>query len=310
LTHSSLGRWDAERLRAVGLVLAAAFITAVMGLFAKEALERGADPQTLLALRYLITGIALGLPLVIYKAFPWTAPAGRRAVAIGVAMFFGGTAEFEALSRLPLSVVIVILFVSPLWVALYSRIVRGERLGPERQLAFALVFTGIVCLVGPKLEDYDTLGLLCALASSFIWAGILLLIQEGAGTDGFTAPVAVASGAVVGALVAVLIQPVAIAGELGEGHRLHWVLGVGVTAALGFGLLALGMRGQHVFDVSVVAATEPLFAAALGAAFLGERLSAVQLFGVALVALGVMLIAWASEHPQSRAGPARKPAST
>jgi drug/metabolite transporter (DMT)-like permease len=281
-----------DRLRGVGLVLVAAFATACMGLFAKEALDRGSDPRSLLALRYLATGTLLGLPLLIAGAFPFGSRAARRrALAIGAGMFVGGLCEIEALARLPLSVVIVIIFISPLWLALYARAVRGERLGLTRQLAFALVFAGTVCLVGPAVGDYDLLGLLYALGSSFAWAGILLGIEASDDIEGFSPPVAVATGALVAATIALATAPLGVAEELGHGERLPWLLGLGVAATIGFGLISLAMRDQHVFDVSVVAATEPLFAVLLGAAALGERLSAIQLLGVASIAAGVSLIA-------------------
>lgn len=272
-------------------MLAAALSTAFMGLFAKEALDRGAEPAALLAARYVLVGALLGLPLLAARAFPWRSrPGRRRALAIGAGMFAGGFFEIEALSRLPLSVVIVIIFVSPLWLALYGRAARGDRLGLRRALAFALVFAGIVCLVGPALGRYDALGLLSALASSVAWAGILLGI-EGAEDDLPSPPVAVASGAVVAAAIAVLVAPQAFVAELGQGDRLPWVIALGLAATLGFGLISLAMRDQRVFDVGVVAASEPLFAVLLGAAALDERLSVVQLLGVGLVAGGVALIA-------------------
>lgn len=291
------------RLRGVGLVLVAAFATACMGLFAKEALERGSDPRSLLALRYLAVAVLLGLPLLIARAFPLRSRrARRRALAIGVAMFIGGLCEIEALARLPLSVVIVIIFISPLWLALYSRAVRGERLGVGRQLAFAFVFAGIVCLVGPAIGDYDLIGLLYALGSSFAWAGILLGIEASDDIEGFSPPVAVAIGAVVAAAIALLTAPIGVVDELGHGDRLPWFLGLGVAATIGFGLISLAMRDQHVFDVSVIAATEPLFAVLLGAAALDERLSAVQLLGIVAIALGVTLIATAGRS-RSRSAP-------
>jgi drug/metabolite transporter (DMT)-like permease len=294
------------RLRGVGLVLVAAFATACMGLFAKEALERGSDPRSLLALRYLATGALLGLPLLIAKALPPRSPLARhRALAIGVGMFVGGLSEIEALARLPLSVVIVIIFISPLWLALHSRVVRGERLGAGRQLAFALVFAGIVCLVGPAVGDYDLIGLLYALGSSFAWAGILLGIDASDDAGDLSPPVAVATGALVAATIAVLTTPLGVVEELGHADRLPWFLGLGVAATIGFGLISLAMRDQHVFDVSVVAATEPLFAVLLGAAALDERLSALQLLGVAAIAAGVTLIAWAASRQAPRA-PARE----
>jgi drug/metabolite transporter (DMT)-like permease len=296
-----------SRLRGVGLVLAAAFATACMGLFAKEALERGSDPRSLLALRYLATGVLLGLPVLIARALPLGSRRARlRALAIGIGMFFGGLCEIEALARLPLSVVIVIIFISPLWLALYSRAVRGERLGAARQLAFGLVFAGIVCLVGPALGDYDTVGLLYALGSSFAWAGILLGIEAGDGAEDFSPPVAVACGAIVAGAIALLTAPAGVVDELGHGERLPWFLGLGLAATIGFGLISLAMRDQHVFDVSVVAATEPLFAVLIGAVALGERLSALQLAGIVLIAAGVMLtaIAGRSRGPSARGAPA------
>lgn len=297
------------RLRGVGLVLLAAFATACMGVFAKEALDRGADPRSVLALRYLATALLLGVPVLIATRFPLRSRrAAGRALAIGAAMFFGGLCEIEALARLPLSVVIVILFVSPLWLALYSRGVRGERLGARRQLAFALVFAGIVCLVGPALGDYDAVGLLYALGSSFAWAGILLGIEASGDLDRFTPPVAVAAGAIVATAIAVATAPLGVAEELGHGERLPWFLALGVSATIGFGLISVAMRDQHVFDVSVVAATEPLFAVLLGALALGERLSAVQLLGVALVAAGVSVIAQ-RRSSASTVGPGRRSAA-
>jgi len=279
------------RLRGVALVLTAALSAACMGMFAKEALERGADPQALLAIRYLFTGLLLGVPMLAARAFPFgSSAARRRTLTIGAAMFLGGLFEIEALARLPLSVVIVILFISPLWLALYARTVRGERLGLRRQLAFVLVFAGIVCVVGPALGDYDALGLLFALGSSFAWAGILLGIDGGDG-ERLSPPVAVASGATVAAAIALLTAPALSVEELAHGGHLPWLLGLGVAATVAFGLIALAMREQHVFDVGVVAASEPLFAVLLGAIALGERLSAVQLAGIALIAAGVTLIA-------------------
>jgi drug/metabolite transporter (DMT)-like permease len=297
------------RSRGVALVLAAAFATACMGLFAKEALERGSDPRSLLALRYLATGALLGISVLIARAFPFGSRRARiRAAAIGAGMFVGGLCEIEALARLPLSVVIVIIFISPLWLALYSRMVRGERLGGQRQLSFALVFAGIVCLVGPALGDYDTVGLLYALGSSIAWAGILLGIDSGAARardhgDRLSPPLAVAAGALVAGAIALATSPAGVAEELGHADRLPWIVGLGAAATIGFGLISVAMRDQHVFDVSVVAATEPLFAVLLGAVALGERLDALQLFGIALIAAGVTLIARSyEESPRGATG--------
>jgi drug/metabolite transporter (DMT)-like permease len=272
-------------------VLGSAVTAAVTSVLARQALEHGSTPATLLAVRYAIAALVLGVPLIALRSLPRSRRALGMSAAVGVLMLIGGTCEFEAIARLPVAIVIVILCANPLWVLLHTRIVRGQRLGLRRQLSFVAVLAGVVMLVGPRLDDYDVLGLALAVGASVSWGACLLLMQGAARIDGFSTPAAVAAGSVVAGTFALALHPGALDAEILHGPNPGLVTALGVTGAISFGLLALGLRGQHVFDVSVVAATEPLFVAALAAIFLDEQLAAWQLVGMLLVVAGV---AWLS----------------
>lgn len=263
---------------------------AVTGLLVKEAMARGGEPEALLTVRYVVAGLLLGVPLILAGSFPRSTRAKLLTFAIGLAMFTTGSLEFEALSRLPLSVVIVILFISPLWVALYSWVVRRERLGWQRLLAFAAALAGVVLLVGPRSGEYDLVGVVLALCSSLLWASILILIDSGSRVRDFSPPTAIGTAAAIAGAIALVMEPGALQAELDAPARVPYVLALGLTGALAMGLLAWGMRGHHIFDVALVSASEPLFAVLLGAAILDERLEPAQLAGILLIAAGVVTI--------------------
>jgi drug/metabolite transporter (DMT)-like permease len=282
-----VGAWDGDRMRDLLPVLGGAIAAAVTSVLAKQALEHGSTPDSLLVIRYLITGLVLAVPLVATRSFPRSRRAFGLSAAIGAGLAIGGTCEFEAIARVPVSVVIVILCSAPVWVALHTRIHRRQRIGPARRLSFVMVFTGVVLLVGPELDTYDALGLALSVAASVSWAACLILMQEASAVRGFSAPAAVASGGIVAGAATLLLNPGAIDAELIGGPHPWLALALGLTAATVFGLISLGMRAQHAFDVSVVASSEPLFVAALAAVFLGERLGAWQVAGIVVVAVGL-----------------------
>lgn len=280
--------------------LLAALATALVGVLAKEALRGGDSALDVLTARYVCAGLVLAVPVLIIGRPRSAFVTRRRMLLLGLAataMCFGGIAEFEALARLPLPVVIVIVFISPAWVAFYSRLVRGERIGSRRLLAFGGVICGITLVVGVKWSSYDPFGVLCALGSSVILAGFLILADELVDLLG---PLTAMGMTTFGAgLLAFAITPGAPARTIEASGTLPDVIGVGLLSAAAFLFLSAGLERGHVFDISVIGAAEPLFVTVLAALTLGENLSALQVFGGALVVLGVVALATAPvQHPR------------
>ena len=113
-------------------------------------------------------------------------------------LFIGGTAfTITSLSLLPLSFVTIMLFSSPLFVALMSAPVLGERVGMHRWIAIAAGFVGVLLIVRPAGSGFEWVMLLPVCAaftngsrdaltrrlsrtdssiSMLLWSGVAVLI--------------------------------------------------------------------------------------------------------------------------------------
>ncbi len=90
-----------------------------------------------------------------------------------------------------------------------------------------------------------------------------------------------------------------VASARGAALALH--LGL-VTLALAYTLYAWGLRGLAVPTVVTLTLAEPLTAAVLGTALLGERLGPAGWAGAALIAVGLLLAARGAAAPEAREG--------
>lgn len=280
-----------RRVVSTFLILAAAMATAVLGVLAKEAFLRGSEPISLLCARYLLAAVILGAAsLPAMRALPSREDLRRvkPACVIGLILAVGGLAEFEAISRLPVAVVIVIVFVNPVWIAVYLRRVRRQPIGRTRIAALAAVTIGVFLLVGPAFGDYDQLGIASALIASILFAAFLLALEKA--VEEMPAAPAMAFGTASAALILFAIEPSGLKFEFGDDARDGFVIGVGVAAAISYWTLAAGARRAPVLDVAVLAGTEPLFTAIIASLALDESLSAVQLLGAATVVAGAVVI--------------------
>lgn len=90
---------------------------------------------------------------------------------------------FYAISHLPLALVTVIFFTAPIFTALLSIPIQGERFGVHRGSAVAAGFLGVLIVMRPELGGFD-LAILLALASSVMFALVLLSARSVANHDG------------------------------------------------------------------------------------------------------------------------------
>jgi DME family drug/metabolite transporter len=72
-----------------------------------------------------------------------------------------------------------------------------------------------------------------------------------------------------------------------------------VPTALAYVLFARGLRRLSAAETSTLTLAEPLTAGLLGAAVLGERLTAVSGCGAGLVLAGLLVLAWRAPRPRA-----------
>jgi len=181
-----------------------------------------------------------------------------------VALFF--VLYFEAIRRTSVATAAILLHTAPIWASLLSRFVLGEALSSSRIVALAVAFCG--CGLVVRAYDPDALRpSLLGLGSGFTYAlysifAKLALRRYEAGTVLLYALFLVALG-----------------------------LAVGVPPA------RFALRSLEASRATVIATLEPVVAAVLGYALLGERLDPPQLLGGLLVLASIRLVQ--AEDPQS-----------
>ncbi|MFI2642566.1 DMT family transporter [Streptomyces sp. NPDC018610] len=238
-------------------------------------------------------------------------PLGRRllragATGVGLAVF--QTAYFAAVQATGLAVATVVtLGAGPVMIALGARLALGERLGRSGLTAVVGALAGLgVLVLGGGAATVRPGGVLLALASAAGYS-VMTLLTRWWGRAGGTDHSATTVGAF--AVAGLCLLPFALAEGLvphtAEPVRLLWLLGyIGtVPTALAYALYFAGAAVVRSATVSVIMLLEPVSAAVLAVALLGERLTPATLAGTALM-LGSVVGLAAAEAREARAVPA------
>ncbi|WP_214466376.1 DMT family transporter [Microbacterium flavescens] len=251
-------------------------------LAARHARRRPVDaaPPPRLGLRPLSLMVLTGACLAIYQPlfFLGTSLNGvavGTVVALGSAPILAGLLEWALTRRMP----------SPAWMG-----------------ATALATLGVI-LLGSGGEaggagGTDPLGLLGSVGAGASFAVIAnaqrRLLDEG--WDPFT--VVGAMGASSAVLCAFALPFVDVA-WLGTTSGVVMALWLGLaTISIAYVLFTWGLSGLTAATAATLTLGEPLTASILGITVLGERLSALAIIGLAVLAAGLALLAWGSRAPR------------
>ncbi|MET9442225.1 EamA family transporter [Streptomyces sp. NPDC006610] len=293
-----------SRGRGVGLGLAVGSAVAFggSGVAAKPLIEAGLDPLHVVWLR--VAGAALVmLPLAVrHRALVRSRPAllagfGLLAVA-GVQACY-----FAAISRIPVGVALLVEYLAPALVLGWVRFVQRRPVTRAAALGVVLAVGGLACVVEVWAGlGFDALGLLLALGAACCQVGYFVLADQG-GDSGDDAPDplgVIAYGLLVGAAVLTLVArpwgmdwSVLAGGADMDGATvpaavlLGWIVLVATVVAYITGVLAVRRLSPQV--AGVVACLEAVVATVLAWVLLGERLSAPQLVGGAVVLAGAFI---------------------
>ena len=288
--------------RAQHLVLLSAVLFGTTGT-AQALGPDGTSPLTVGAARIAIGGAALVaialLTRTLIDGIRW-APAPALAGALGVVGY--QLSFFAAVDATGVAVgTVVALGSGPAFAGLFGLALRNER--PTRQwgMATALAVAGatILVLAGGGAADVDPAGILLALGAGASYGLYTvtskILLEHGHSPEGV---MAVAFG-----LGAALLAPVLVVGDIAwlstpGGAALALYLGL-IPTALAYVLFARGLQKLPAASVATLTLAEPLTAATLGVAVLGERPGPVAGLGALMVLSGLLV----------RSGqPRRKPA--
>jgi drug/metabolite transporter (DMT)-like permease len=262
-------------------MLLGSFLFANMGVMANY-LGQSCDWQVIalarcaLALLFTLILIALyRVRLAVFKpGILWV-----RSLAGSISM----VCSFYALAHLPVSDVLTLTNMFPLWVALLSWRLEGQAPHPSLWLAILCAIAGVALIQQPHLASGNW-ATLVALVSSFFTAVAMLGLNKIKGVDHRAIVAHFSTVATAFAVVALFVFP---RSHPIENHftrdSLLLLLAVGVTATFGQIFLTKAFSAGDPTRVSVVGLTQIAFAMILGAVFLRHGFDATRILGTVLV---------------------------
>jgi drug/metabolite transporter (DMT)-like permease len=265
----------------MALAAAGAYGTNIIS--AQIAGQAGLNGPLLVFYRVFIMLALVGAAVAIWRA-PLIVPRAERPAMLlfGVTSALVGSAYLSSVAFLPVTVAAVVFFTYPVLIVLAEPFVTRTPFRPERLAAACAAFIGVALVVGPDMHGLDPRGLVLALCASLaaatqffaaaalsgtalsarlFWSHLLILPVTAlilAITGGFLPPGAFA------------LAPAAAAVTIG-GYLIGFLLQVIALTRISPGAAGLAF------------CAEPVCAVLIAAVVLGERLSALQYAGCALV---------------------------
>lgn len=265
----------------IALMLGASLSYALMGVSVKIA-GRDLPLLTLLLGRSLVLVCASYLLLRIRRSTPRP---GNPKLILGRSLtgFVAMGCYYYAITQIPLANAVTLQFMSPLFVALFSATLLGERVGGTLVVCIVLAGTGATLIVAP---DFTTFGAdsLFAMASAVLAGISYVMVRELRRTD--TPETIVFNFALFSLVFAspalFLLERVPTPLELAA------LLGTGLFAFSGQILMTYAFRVLEVAFASVFSYSTVLFSALVGFLALGETPTLTAALGaVFIIAAGV-----------------------
>ncbi|GAA2393376.1 EamA family transporter [Streptomyces glaucosporus] len=305
--------------RSTGLTLAlvSALAFGGSGPAAKPLINAGLDPLHVTWLR--VAGAALVLLPLAWRHRDLVRRRPALLAGFGLLAVAGVQAcYFAAISRIPVGVALLVEYLAPALVLGWVRFVQRRPVSRAAGVGVVLAVGGLACVVEIWAGfGFDPVGLLLALGAACCQVGYFVLSDHGTASSGGPAapdPLGViAYGLLFGALVLTAVaRPWEMAWQVLGGRAeiggaqvpavalLAWIVVVATVTAYLTGVISVRRLSPQV--AGVVACLEAVVATVLAWVLLGERLSAVQVLGGAVVLVGAFIAQRAAPAAPS-AGP-------
>ena len=271
------------------LIFVAAVLWALIGVMTKRLGELDIDAAEVGTWRAVLGGVCFLVHVAVTR--PRAADVGNNRVPllafalIGVTLFY--TALPKAVEAGGITLAYVLMYTAPAWVAIGAVLVLHEKLHRPDVIAIAVTLFGalLVSVSGGTAITVDVTSVSWGLAAGLSYASYYLLGRRL--FERLGGPLTYAICLPLGALVLLaLVRPAAPPAEAWP-----WLLALGfMSTYLPYLALAAGMTRVPSSRAVVVATSEPVLAAILGATLYDERLGPVGLLGAALVLISAVTV--------------------
>jgi probable blue pigment (indigoidine) exporter len=253
-------------------------------------------PFAVSAVRFAVAAMIAGsLALALGQKFPRNRSAWRAIIILGLCqntLYLG--LFFTAMTRIPAGLSAIIASAMPLVVASLAPALVGERVGLSKAAGLIIGFTGVVWIMGARIAGgIDLFGIGLAVAGVLALSIATLTVKRGDFGTGLL--MVVACQMLVGAIgcipLALIFEDVTafdVTPQVAIAFA-YQVLMPGIVATLIWFWL---VKTVTAASASTFHFLNPIFGVAIAWALLGEPMSVRDGFGVALVAIGILVVNW------------------
>jgi drug/metabolite transporter (DMT)-like permease len=288
------------RLTGALLIVVGATAFSGKGVIIKLAYRYGVDAVTLLALRMVLSA-------PFFAVLGWWATRGKNVAALSTAdrgymlvlgligYYLASYFDFLGLQYVSVALERLLLFVHPTFVVLLSAALFGRRITGRDVFAIALSYLGIFVVFGNDLATQPgnvALGSFWVLLSALFYAAYLIGSGRLVGRVGslrFACYAGLVSSVAVVTHFLATREAALIVSQPAPVYWLSLVMAI-FSTVLPIILTSEGIRRIGASHASIIASVGPIATIVLGAIFLDESITAIQLLGAALVLAGVLAI--------------------
>lgn len=279
-----------QRWLGIAAMLLSAIAFGWLGVFARLAYDDGAEPITVLCLRFSIAAVVM---FGILRIRGERLPRGKLLVGLvllgGIGYVAQSMAYFIALTMASAGLVAVLLYLYPGLVTIISVVFFEERLTPRMVLALILALAGSALAIGP-IGGGKPLGIIFAISGAVIYA-----IYITAGSRITAQAGAIPSSTVIMSAAAVVYIGIMLArGPVWPATIDGWLAIVGIaliSTVLAIVMFFIGLERIGPTAGSTISALEPLVSVGAAVVVLHEPISLWQLGGGLLILAAVVLLA-------------------
>jgi drug/metabolite transporter (DMT)-like permease len=264
------------------LILLTASGYAMLPIFAKFGYGEGFEPLDMLTWRFVLAAPVIWV-IAPRKSLPL--------LAMGVMFSIMAMQAFFSLERIPASTYIVITYLYPGFVALFS-LLEGERLPITAWVALALTTSGVALTVPDFASGFgtDSFGVFLAFINGLTYA--LYIMISNRLLRGQTALSYVSAMTVTGAMLVFLFMAL-FRGLVFPQSPEGWLIVIGVaviSTAMPIFAFYAGVQRLGAPQSAIISTIEPVLVVLLSFLLLGETMQPIQLIGGAFILSGALLL--------------------
>jgi drug/metabolite transporter (DMT)-like permease len=285
------------------LIVASAAGFATLAIFIKFAYAAGANVITIVAVRFLIAALFLGLVLKMRGISLFVGKKMAIQLCLMGAIGYGSMSVLFAtsLKYLPASLSSMLLYTYPALVSLLSFALGDEIFSLKKGLALAVCFVGLVLVLGVSYAELHPVGILLGLGSAVMYScyivigNRLLKNVNPLVTTTYVCAAAATTFILIGLVTGDIILTLPLQGWLA-------ILGIALFPTL-IGILGFfaGMAHIGAANASIISTVEPLLTVILAAILLSETITLLQTIGGTLIISGILILQlWTKDvlHPK------------